>query len=415
MTRTDLFITISSLALTVLLIIQVNWILKTAKIKETLFNEKAAMVLSKTTAAVNADEATCRKIEANIDHSQQAGTVVDLGKEEAKKIDSLFQHYMNAYDIHIDYSFSVSNAAAMNANQLDHVGQYVYNPQIQRFLRESRFQLQLAFPDKKQFIIAEMGPMFLSSVILILVIFFLFWRTVLSLMKEKQLSENTTEFLNNMTHEFKTPLTNIGLATKMIQKHQSSHSYPKIERYTSIILEENKKLSSQVEQVLGMTALERGQIPLHKEALDFHQIIQNAIQAFQLQLENKQGTIQFATKATNAQIMADAKHMSHALQNLLDNAIKYSKERPEISIKTFNKQQSLVLELSDKGIGIDKAHQQQIFDKFFRVPTGNVHDVKGFGLGLAYLKKIIELHQGKIELQSEKGNGTTFKITLPNG
>ncbi|MBC7865835.1 MAG: HAMP domain-containing histidine kinase [Bacteroidia bacterium] len=405
--RTYLFIAISSVALLVVLIIQVNWIFQTAKIKEDLFNEKANMVLARTTEALSADKETCRNMEACI------------GKNETHKIDSLFNHYMNYYNFHVDYTFKVvkpdfyvSKNRSVSKDTLPHP-QGCYNKSLDEMAGNSGFELKLIFPEKEKFIMEEMGVLFITSVILILVVLVMFWRTILSLIKEKRISEHTTDFLNNMTHEFKTPLTNIALAGKMLVKDSTIKQEEKIKHYSAIILEENEKLRLQVEQVLSMTALERGEIPIQKTELDFHQLIRDSLKSISIQIENKQGNLKLDLGAERFVIMGDKTHLTNAMCNLVDNAIKYAKEKPEVAIKTYNSAENLVVVIADKGIGIDKEYQKKVFDKFFRVPTGNVHDVKGFGLGLAYIKKIIELHGGTIELESEKGEGTAFTITLP--
>jgi two-component system phosphate regulon sensor histidine kinase PhoR len=242
----------------------------------------------------------------------------------------------------------------------------------------------------------------------------LFWRTILSLMKEKKISEHTTDFLNNMTHEFKTPLTNIALAGKMLMKDANIKQEDKIRHYSGIILEENEKLRLQVEQVLNMTAFERGEIPLQKMELNFHELIHDSLKYISIQVENKKGHVHLDLRADRFMIIGDKTHLTNALCNLVDNAIKYSPEHPEITIQTSNKGGSLLISVTDKGIGIEKEFHDKVFEKFFRVPTGNVHDVKGFGIGLSYLKKIVELHGGTVALQSEPGKGATFTITLPN-
>lgn len=399
--QTYIFIAISSIALVIVLIIQLNWIFQTAKIKEELFNEKANMVLSRTAEALGSDTETCRNIENSI------------GNSEIQKIDSLFTHYMKFYNFHIDYSFKVIKPSLFTPRIKSTFTTNVYNKRIEEVVSKNGLELVLIFPEKKQFILAEMGTMFVTSVVLILVVLVMFWRTILSLMKEKRISEQTTDFLNNMTHEFKTPLTNIALAGKMILKDANIRQEDKIKHYSGIILEENEKLRFQVEQVLGMTALERGEIPLRKTALDFHQLIHDCLKCISIQIENKQGHLKLDLEAERFVVMGDKAHFTNALCNLIDNAIKYSGEKPELSIRTSNAGQYLVVVIADKGMGIEKEYQKKVFDKFFRVPTGDVHDVKGFGLGLAYTKKIVELH-GTIELQSEKGKGTTFTITLPN-
>lgn len=417
LTKTNIFISISSIALAMVLFIQVNWLLQTAKIKEELFNEKANMVLTRTAEALFSD----KKIYKNMQ--------ICVGNNERHKIDSLLTHYMNFYKFHLNYSFEVIQPTVLTtenqtrwANNVQPAEPACYQTSLEEVANKNGLELKLVFPKKKQFIMAEMGTMFVTSVILIIVVFVLFWRTILSLLKEKKISEHTTDFLNNMTHEFKTPLTNIALAGKMIAKNSTIKQHDKTKHYSEIILQENEKLRLQVEQVLSMTALERGEIFLHKTELDFHQLIKDALQCMSLQIENKQGNLDLNLSADKYIITVDKIHLTNALCNLIDNAIKYSKDKPEILIQTTNNEENLIFTISDKGIGIEKEYQKKVFDKFFRVPTGDVHDVKGFGLGLAYIKKIIELHGGTIHLLSEKKDltgftffktGTTFTIILP--
>jgi two-component system phosphate regulon sensor histidine kinase PhoR len=413
MNRTWLFVAISSVALFIVLIIQVTWIFRTAKIKEELFNEKANMVLSRTTEAIRSDRETCMKIGACAEMEGTSGSAVKLGQHEIRKIDSLFTYYMRFYNFHIDYSFVVTKPGSLAAINEGGSANYIYNKPLEDAAGDTGIELRLIFPEKRQFIIAEMGRLFITSVLLILVVLVLFWRTILSLMKEKKLSEHTNDFLNNMTHEFKTPLTNIALAGKMILKDSAEREEDKIKHYSAIILEENEKLRLQVEQVLSMTALERGEIPLRKTEVDFHRLILESLKSMSVQIENRLGNVRLNLDAGRFTVMGDRTHLTNALCNLFDNAIKYSREKPEISVQTSNAGPNLMVVISDKGIGIEKEYQKRVFDKFFRIPTGDVHDVKGFGLGLAYIKKIVELHGGTIELQSEKGKGTTFIIALP--
>lgn len=401
--RTYFFIILSSLALLTVLIIQVSWILQTARIKEELFNEKANLVLSRTAEALSSDKETFKNLEIATD----PGNV--------HKVDSLFNHYMLVYNISIRYHFEVGPYLDQKSLFLPHDPRdNSYQTCIDDGGQNQPLLLKLVFPGKEQFILAEMGLPFITSVVLLLVVIVLFWRTTLSLMKEKRISEHTTDFLNNMTHEFKTPLTNIALAGKMIVKDAAVQREEKIRHYSAIILEENEKLHLQVEQVLSMTALERGEIPLQRTELDAHQLICDALKYISIQVENKEGKIQLELNAAAFVIMGDRTHLSNALCNLIDNALKYSKGKPELHISTTNSGSQLIITLADKGIGIEKKYQEKVFDKFFRVPTGDVHDVKGFGLGLAYIRTIIELHCGRIALQSEKEKGTTFIITLPH-
>lgn len=408
--RTYIFIALSSIALLIVLIIQVNWILETAQIKEQLFNEKANIILARTTDALVSDKKTCKALG------------VRVGENEIRKIDSLLTHYMRFYDFHIEYSFEVVKSSLLpfkeintSTTNLSPNQPACYQEGLEQEVNKYGWELKLNFPEKKQFIMAEMGIQFATSVVLIMLVLILFWRTTLSLLREKKISEHTTDFLNNMTHEFKTPLTNIALASKMIVKDSTIKQEDKIKHYSGIILEENEKLRLQVEQVLSMTALERGEIPIQKTELDFHQLIRDSVKCMNLQIENKQGQLSLNLNANRFVVMGDKTHLTNVICNLIDNAVKYSVEKPEISIETSNMEYDLAIAISDKGIGIEKEYQTKVFDKFFRVPTGDVHDVKGFGLGLAYIKKIIELHGGTIELMSDsgEGKGTTFTILLP--
>lgn len=410
MNKTYSFIIFSSIALFVVLIIQINWILQTAKIKEELFNDKANIVLAKTTAALYADEETCQKIE---DYAESNAT--GLGEEESMRIDSLFTHYMAFYNFDIEYSFSISrrNYLSVGVNTPNSFNT-IYNKTLDQLPSQNELELKLIFPDKKQFILAEMGPLFITSVCLILLVLILFWRITLSLLKEKKLSEHTTDFLNNMTHEFKTPLTNIALAGKMLNKETTFLKKEKIKHYAEIILEENQKLSLQVEQMLGMTALERGEIPLQKVSVNIHELINSILKPIYLQLEDKEGHLSLSLEAINPMIMGDKVHLTNMFCSLIDNAIKYSPQKPLISIQTSDLGSNLCIKVTDQGIGIPTRYKKKVFDKFFRVPTGNIHTVKGFGLGLTSIKSTVKLHGGNINLESKQRKGTHFIITLPN-
>lgn len=410
--RTTVFIAGSALALALLLFIQVQSVVKTARIKEELFNEKASIVLSRTAEELCADEETCKSMGQCCMADSLPECKLVLGKQEIKKIDSLLSHFMKVYNFRIEYSFEVikpNTSSIMAGNESSNI----FKKRLEEVVSKSGLELKLVLPDKKQFIVAEMGILFISSVLLIIVILIFFWITVRSLFREKQISEHTTDFLNNMTHEFKTPLTNIALAGKMIVSNTNIENPSKIKHYSTIILDENEKLRNQVEQVLSMVALERGEIPLVKTEVNFHDVIKRAVKYIGIQIEEKGGELVMDLSAEKFNIVGDKNHLGNAISNLIDNAIKYSEEKPEISIRTFNESDTIVIIVSDKGIGIDKKFQKHVFDKFFRVSTNNVHNVKGFGLGLAYVKKIIELHNGSIDLSSELKKGSSFKITLP--
>ncbi len=410
-----IIIGISSLALLIVMIIQFIWIVQTAKVKEELFNEKANMVLSRTTEALCKDKATCMRIGECMEMDNDNNLNARINKDDKATIDSILNHYMDYYNFHVEYSYVLAknehsnehhNSKAMMSN--------TFYKSMDELSNISGLQLKLVIPDKQQFILAEMGPLFLTSIILIVIVIVMFWRTIIALLKEKEIAEHTTEFLNNMTHEFKTPLTNIALAGKMILKDHKVAENPKTIQYSEIILEENEKLRAQVENVLNMSALERGEMNLRKEIIDVHQLIQEIVKCMNVQIEELQGNLKLELFAEYVNVNADKTHLSNAICTVLDNAIKYNKGNLSIQIQTFNKENNIYISISDNGIGIEKEHQKSIFNKYYRVPTGNVHNVKGFGLGLAYVKKIVEMHKGILSVQSELGKGTTLQLSLPN-
>jgi two-component system, OmpR family, phosphate regulon sensor histidine kinase PhoR len=269
------------------------------------------------------------------------------------------------------------------------------------------------FPNREAHIINQMGIWSFSSIVLLLVIIF-FAYTLFVILKQKRLSEIQKDFINNMTHEFKTPISTIAVATEVLKDPAILKQPERLLNYSSIIEKENLRLKQQVERVLQAARLDKEDFGLKKELIDVHHIIQDAIKNTSIPLQERQGKIVCDLTALQRELPADKLHLTNVIQNLLDNAIKYCKTIPEISIRTTNELKRLVIEVQDNGIGISAENQKRIFQKFFRVPTVNVHDVKGFGLGLSYVKTIVEVHGGNIKVESELGKGSIFRIYLPN-
>ena len=222
------------------------------------------------------------------------------------------------------------------------------------------------------------------------------------------------DFINNMTHEFKTPIATISLASDSIASPRVINEPDKIKRFTNIIRQENKRMNNQVEKVLQMARIDRQDFNLHISDVNMHEVIQNAVQYITLQVEKKDGIVTSDLKAENSIIKGDQTHISNVINNLLDNANKYSPENPEISVATRNVNGGLEVTISDKGIGISKESKKHIFEKFYRVHTGDLHDVKGFGLGLSYVKAMMDTHKGKIDVKSDLGKGSSFILFFPN-
>jgi len=274
--------------------------------------------------------------------------------------------------------------------------------------------LYLSISEDKSAIIREMLWMIIASVVFTTIIILAFFLTVRTLFNQKKLSEIKSDFINNMTHELKTPLATISLAIDALTNEKVIHDADKIKIYSSMIKEENKRMNKQVEKILQAARLEKEEIKLNLQRLDAHQVINKVADNLALQVLEKNGKLDLKLNATNPYIQADEVHFSNIIFNLLDNAMKYSDGPPHILVETFKHGNGMLsIKIKDNGIGMDKETQSRIFEKFYRAHTGNLHNVKGFGLGLSYVKAIVDAHEGRIKVESTPGKGSTFTVTLP--
>lgn len=274
--------------------------------------------------------------------------------------------------------------------------------------------LYLYFPEQRNFILRSTGFMAFSSVFLTLIILLGFSLSIHIMFKQKRLSQVKNDFVNNMTHELKTPISTISLASQMLKDDSIPVEAKNIGHISNIIEDESKRLSYQVEKVLKTALFDQGQIKLKRKEHDIHHIIDNVVKNFDIQVKSRNGKLIKNLSAQDSNSMVDEVHFTNIIFNLLDNAVKYSNGTPEIIVSTRNEKNGIYIAVTDNGIGIRKQDQKRIFDQFYRVSTGNVHDVKGFGLGLSYVKKIVDAHNGVIKLNSEYRRGTTFEIFIPN-
>ncbi|KQR71980.1 sensor histidine kinase KdpD [Pedobacter sp. Leaf176] len=272
--------------------------------------------------------------------------------------------------------------------------------------------LEVNFPEKNSAIIGNLSATLASSVGLLLVLVFIFSYTLYAILKQKKISEMKTDFINNMTHEFKTPVATIMIASEALKDPEVTEDKTRLKRLAGIIYDENVRLGNHIERVLSIARLEKGELKMENTEVDMNDLIMIVLDSMSLQLQKKNAVLNVHTDAENAIVFGDELHLSNVLYNLIDNANKYSRDVPEISIITKNIGNKLVIEIADKGIGMSKEHSKRVFDQFYRVPTGNLHDVKGFGLGLNYVQDIIKKLNGSIKVSSEKDKGTTFEITL---
>ncbi|OFX57802.1 MAG: hypothetical protein A2046_02155 [Bacteroidetes bacterium GWA2_30_7] len=273
--------------------------------------------------------------------------------------------------------------------------------------------IKIFFPNQKSYLFKQAGFVLALSATLILLVMFVFYYSIRTIIKQKQLSEIKTDFVNNMTHELKTPISTIAIACEALSDPEVARNEETNKTFLKVIKDENKRLGSMVETILHNAVYEKSKFKLKPELADLHSVIEEAISNIEMQVVLRGGIINKEFNAESTMLMVDRFHLGNVFLNMLDNANKYSGENPEITVKTYNDDNGIYISFIDKGIGISKENQNKIFDKFYRVPTGDVHDVKGFGLGLSYSFNIIAKHNGKIDVKSEKDNGSEFTIFLP--
>lgn len=393
------------LGVILLILLQVNWLQHSRKLIEEQFDQKVTMALCSAVENLEKEQATkgsigmaCREDEGIC----TSGILKTNLREE--DLHSALSTALNRYDIGLEFAFDVRN----NPYGLSEPASYsCLAPSL---LPEDHF-VQVEFKGKEEYVIEKMGFMLSSSIIILLFICALFGLTLYRLHQQRRLHQVSVEFFNNMAHEFRTPITNIRLALNLWKKKTDQPSIP---AYFSIIQNESQRLSEQIERMLHVAKLDKGEYLLEKQSLDLKKLLEEVISDMRIQAAEKNGQIDIQYANTHpTYLKGDQLHLSNAIRNIVDNAIKYSNGRPEINITLNGHSRQAHLCIEDKGIGIHHHFQQKVFDKFFRLQQGNLHDKKGFGLGLAYTKKIIELHEGKIQLESEAGKGTQFHVYLP--
>ncbi len=277
----------------------------------------------------------------------------------------------------------------------------------------SNFSLLVNFPKKKKFLIDSILGMALLSLLFTLIIILAYAGAIYQLIKQKQISEIKSDFINNMTHEFKTPIATINLAIEAIKNPKIIEDKEKVTRYLGMIKDENKRMHTQVENVLRISKLEKKELDISKDRVDVHDIVTDAVTHVELIVADRGGYINTHLDADRTEVLANDGHFTNVIVNILDNAIKYSPEAPKIDVFTELAKNYIIIKIKDQGAGMSKIVLKKVFEKFYREHTGNIHNVKGHGLGLSYVKKIIDDHQGEVYAESEKGKGSTFYIKLP--
>lgn len=341
---------------------------------------------------------------------------VKIERLNRDKIDSVLSDKLAEYGIYSGYDFGISVGGT---DSLFLVGEHQNLKELNKTTHKAKLfpfdvfgkpnYLLVDFQNKTSFFLSSIWWVLVISITLTLLIIFLFYKTVRMLINQKKITELKNELLNNITHEFKTPISTISLAADVI----SAGGEVKSQKHTNIIKTESKRLTNMVEEILSAAALEKSEYELNKERVDIHNVIKKGVDKFELFIQSKAGNVELNFDASNAFLNGDKQHLLNSISNIIDNAIKYNRDKPIIKIRTIDSNNAIEIIIEDNGIGIENKNIVKIFDTFYRVPTGNIHNVKGNGIGLSYVKKIIEAHGGTVTVKSEINKGSKFIVNLP--
>lgn len=334
------------------------------------------------------------------------------------ELEKLIKNQLKFRGLDPDFDFAIFNNGlatriASDNFEFDANAESTYS--VPLFVNENNihnYDLLIHFSKKNQYVFSSVLAMAVLSLLLTGIIVLAYYSAIRQLIRQRQISEIKTDFINNMTHEFKTPIATINLALDAMKNPMIGENKDAVQRYLKMIRDENKRMHAQVENVLRISKLEKRDLDINKERLKLHDLVEDAITHVELMVEDRGGYVQTHFGALKSSILANESHFTNVIVNILDNAIKYSEGPPKIDIYTENVKDSIVLKIRDQGIGMGKAAQKKIFEKFYREHTGNIHNVKGHGLGLSYVKRIVDDHQGMIYVESERGKGSTFIIKL---
>ena len=409
-------IVVASIFLVGLIFTQVTWVNKAYKIEEQQFSYNVTNALINVVEIIqkNANDSTpiydpIEQVSANMYMVRIHDTLYpyfleSILKSEFHKLEINEPFQYSIYDCFSD-SIVYQQQVECNKQETKNAPDFVWN-------HDDGHHFSVYFPNRANTITHQLDFWLYSSVFIIVVVFF-FSYMIYIILKQRKLSEIKNDFINNMTHEFKTPISTIGLSSEVLLQDNIAEKPERIKNYARIIHQENKRLQTQVEHILQIATIEKEQINLAKKDILIHQTIEKAAETFRLNVEAKSGKIELDLKSTNDIVQGDEVHLFNIFSNLIDNAIKYSTESPLIKIHTEDTKNGIRICIADNGIGIAADQQKFIFEKFYRVPKGNVHDVKGFGIGLNYVKVMVEQHSGTIRLKSKLNQGSEFCIELP--
>jgi two-component system phosphate regulon sensor histidine kinase PhoR len=416
MNRKTIIVTVLLAVISLVIIIagQVFWVRKAYNLQEKQFNERVFQALSnvvETVQVLNKDSVAPDPVSRVLDNyfvayvndTPQPYLLENLIKSEFEKSDLIEDFEYGIYDCFSD-SIVYGSKVSFEPGARSEPAKLIH--ELPKMQLDGHY-FSVLFPNKTRFIIKQLDFWMYSSIVILLIIIF-FSYTVFVMLRQKKLSDIRTDFVNNMTHELKTPISTIGLSAEALSSPNIADDPARMRQYVDIIKSENGRLKNLVERVLQTASLTPKKVTLKNEIIDLHEVLQKAISTFELRAQERDGEVKSDLKAASCVVKGDLIHITNVIYNLLDNAIKYSEEEPHIEVTTHNEDNKLVLRVRDNGVGISRHHQRQIFDKFYRIPTGNLHSVRGYGLGLFYVKTIMKAHRATIHVESQPGKGSTF-------
>lgn len=358
------------------------------------------------------------KIKESMNQFVSEITTFDLKKLDNKLVGDVLKEELENRNIPINFEYGVFidtilTSHSEKADTLKLADSYFSTKLYPDDIIEKNIKLALYFPKRDSFIYKSVSWLLITSLVFSLFILMTFALSIFYILKQKKISEMKSDFINNMTHEFKTPIATISVAVDSISNDKVIDKPDKIKYFAGMIKKENIRMNRQVEDILTIARLDKEDFEFKWEAIDVHSLVKDAIQGIILQVEKRGGKVESELAATNPVITTDKIHCTNIVYNLLDNANKYSPNSPEIFVSSKNTQKGVLITVSDKGIGMSKVVQGKIFERFYRQSSGNIHNVKGFGLGLSYVKAVVEANKGTISVQSEPGKGSYFHVFLP--
>lgn len=411
-------IVLGAIAIAGIIGMQAYWVLSTWNLNEEDFNKKASLALYRVAchmADLNEGELPARNV---VNQRANNYYVVNIASEiDAEQLEYFLQKEVEALALFVDFEYAVYDCST---NEMVYGNYCSYTPGEKHHLelgnlpKDDKFTyyFSVKFPGRSGYLLGKMQlSIFLSGILLLVVLFFSY--SMFVILRQKRLSQLQKDFINNMTHEFKTPISTIKIAADVFANDEYVAAQPRLSRYAQVIREQNQRLNRQVEKVLQLAKIEEGNFEIKKESIPLRPLLESTVESTSVQVEKIGGQLQSDLQIPFLNIEADRLHLTNILYNILDNAIKYCQTEPNIQLKAWESEEGIHISVQDNGIGIPPDQLSRVFNKFYRVPTGNVHRVKGFGLGLYYVKNICDAHGWLLRISSQPEQGTQVKITIP--